>query len=181
MTRLRNPDRIAWTVLAMMAGCLVAASAQAAKPAPIAPVVQEVIDCRKLEDTTARLACYDKAVDGMAKADANGDLITVDRQQREALRHQAFGLSLPSLLIFERGAKSDDINRITATVKSAAQDAYGNWTIVLEDGATWRQIEAADVFRPPHPGSTVAIRRASLGSYFMNIDGQIAIRVRREN
>ena len=111
MTRLRNPDRIAWTVLAMMAGCLVAASAQAAKPAPIAPVVQEVIDCRKLEDTTARLACYDKAVDGMAKADANGDLITVDRQQREALRHQAFGLSLPSLLIFERGAKSDDINR----------------------------------------------------------------------
>jgi hypothetical protein len=152
----------------------------AAAPAP-APIVQEVIDCRKVQDTAARLTCYDKAVDGMAKAETTGDLLTLDREQRRAVRRQAFGLTLPALAIFDHGEKPEEMNRIKAIVKSASQDPRGRWIIVLDDGVVWRQIEDGDIDRPPHPGSTAAIRKASLGSYFMNIDGQFAIRVRREN
>jgi hypothetical protein len=146
-----------------------------------APIVQEVIDCRKLQDTAARLACYDRAVDGMAKAQTTGDLVTIDREQRRAVRRQAFGLTLPALAMFDAGEKPEEVNRIKATVKSASRDPRKWWIIILEDGGIWRQIEEGDVDRPPHPGSTVAIRKAALGSFFMNIDGQTAIRVRREN
>jgi len=175
-------SRRSWRASTLAAALsLLAAAAMAEKPPTRAPVVQSVLDCRKLQDTTQRLACYDKAVDSMAQAEDKGDLVTVDREQRRVIRRQAFGLTLPSLSLFDRGEKPEEINRITATVKSASQDPYKRWIIVLDDGAVWRQIEDGDVDRPPHHGSAVAIRRAALGSFFMNIDGQIAIRVRRDN
>ena len=51
--------------------------------------------------------------------------------------------------------------------------------MVLEDGAVWRQIDGESPFNAPHAGSTVKIRRAALGSFFLNIDGQTAIRAQR--
>ncbi len=160
---------------------LALAAAKDASPPARAAVVQEVLDCRKLTDAAQRLACYDKAVDGMAQAEEKGDLVTVDREQRRAVRKQAFGLSLPSLAIFDRGEKPEEVNKITATVASATKGPAGWWTIKLDDGAVWKQIADGDLLRDPHAGSTVTIRKASLGSYFMNVDGQQAIRVHRDN
>jgi hypothetical protein len=167
--------------LAVAAVFLVPGAGLAAKAPLRAAVVQEVLDCRKLTDSAQRLACYDKAVDGMAQADAKGDLVTVDREQRREVRKQAFGLSMPSLAIFDRGEKPEEVNRITAVVASASKGANDWWTITLDDGAVWRQIADGELLRDPHKGSTVTIRKASLGSYFMNVDGQSAIRVHREN
>jgi hypothetical protein len=64
-------------------------------------------------------------------------------------------------------------------VKSARADAYGHWTIVLEDGAVWRQIEG-ELGRDPHAGSKVTIHRAALGSFKMSIDGEPTIKVHRD-
>ena len=179
MTPIRaTPRNIALAVLACVA---VAIGAPAAPPPGRAPAVQAVVDCRKVDDSTQRLACYDKAVDGVVQAETSGDLVTIDREQRRAVRHQAFGLTLPSLAMFDRGEKSEDVDNITATVASASQDPYGKWTIRLDDGATWRQIDSEELTQPAHHGSTVKIRKAMLGSFFMNVDGQLAIRVRRDN
>jgi hypothetical protein len=177
--RRRNVAPLAG-VCAIAAFSARAFAAPAPTPAP-APIVQAVLDCRGLPDATERVACYDKAVDGMAKAQTTGDLVTIDREQRRAVRRQAFGLTLPALSMFDVGEKPEEVNRIKATVKSASQDPYKKWIIILEDGGVWRQVEAGEVDNPPHPGSTVAIRKAALGSFFMNIDGQSAIRVRRDN
>ena len=153
-----------------------------AAPAPSrAPVVQSVIDCRKLEDSAARLACYDKAVDAMNEAESKGDLVTIDREQRRTLRRQAFGLSLPSLNIFDRGEKPEEASRITAKVTEAYRNREGRWVVKLEDGAEWRQIDYEEPSRPPHQGSTVVISRGVVGSFFMKIDGQPFIRVHRDN
>ena len=62
----------------------------------------------------------------------------------------------------------------------AWKDSDGKWMVELDSGAVWRQADTKDLFKPPHKGSTVEIRSASLGSYFMNIDGQTAIRAKRE-
>ena len=168
---------------AALVGIVFASSHSFAANAPStgAPTVQAVLDCRKLQDSTERLACYDKAVSAMEQAQTTGDLVTVDREQRRAARHQAFGLALPTLSFLDRGEKPEEVDRITARVASASQDPYGKWTIRLDDGAVWRQIDDNSVDRSPHPGSSAEIRRGALGSFTMKIDGQFPIRVHRDN
>jgi hypothetical protein len=117
----------------------------------------------------------------MEQAQTTGDLVTVDREQRRAARHQAFGLALPTLSFLDRGEKPEEVDRITARIASASQDPYGKWTIRLDDGAVWRQIDDNSVDRSPHPGSSAEIRRGALGSFTMKIDGQFPIRVHRDN
>ncbi len=159
-------------------GLGIAASAKTGAPPP---VVQQVLDCRKLTDRDQRLACYDKAVDGMAKAQAKGDLVTVDRQQRQALHHQAFGFNLPALSFFNGGDKSEETNEITAKVGAASLDTLGKWLIRLDDGATWRQVDDTVIEPDPHVGSAVTIKKGIAGGYFMKIDRAPAFRARREN
>ena len=169
---------------AILLGVFAAVGAARAAPpvAPVrAPTVQAVIDCQSVADGAQRLACFDKTVAGMAQAEVKGDLVTIDREQRRAVRRQAFGLTLPSLAMFDRGERPEEADRISAKVKSASQAAYGKWVIVLDDGAIWRQIDDNELYNSPHAGSQVAIRKAMLGSFFMNIDGQQAIRVHRDN
>jgi hypothetical protein len=145
-----------------------------------APIVQAVIDCRTINDAARRLDCYDKSVDGMVQADAKGDLVTIDREQRQVVRRQAFGLSLPALSMFDRGGKTENLDRIVSTVSAVGRTADGKWIITVEGGAVWRQIDSEELYRNPRPGSHVSIRKAALGSFFMDIDNERAIRVRRE-
>jgi hypothetical protein len=166
----------------VFAGCLaviVAAGAAAAAVQGPAPALQSVLDCRKITDGPDRLACFDKAVAAMEQAEASGDLVTVDREQRRTARHQAFGLALPSLAFLDRGEKPDEVNHITDKVASASQDPYGKWTLRLDTGAVWRQIDDNEVVRPPHAGSTVEIRRGVLGSFTIKVDGQFPFKASR--
>jgi hypothetical protein len=151
----------------------------AAKAPDRAAVVQGVFDCRKLADSAARLACYDRAVDAMSTAESKGDLVTIDREQRRAVRRQAFGFSFPSFTIFDRGEKPEEVNHLTARISSAERDPYGKWVVKLEDGATWVQTESQDLGRDPRRGSSVEISKGLMGAYFMKVDGQAAIKVRR--
>lgn len=156
--------------------------AGAAAPAPSrAPAVQTVLDCQKIGDGAQRLACFDSAVAAMARAETSGDLVTVDRAQRRAARHQAFGLTLPSLAFLDRGEKPEEVNRIEAKVAAASRDPAGRWLIQLDDGAIWRQIDDTNLYPAPRAGSLANIRRAALGSYFMSFQGRQEIRVHRDN
>ena len=165
-----------------VAVCLACAAgaARAADAPTVSPAVQAVVSCKAIADATQRLACYDEAVGKMAQAQASGDLVTVDREQRRTVRRQAFGLTLPALSMFDKGEKAEDVNRLTDKVTSAFRDANGKWVIKLETGAQWRQIDDNAV-RPPHEGSAVVIRKGALGSFFMNIDGDLAIKVHRDS
>ena len=168
-----------------MLGALVAvassATARAVEAPTRAPAIQSVLECRAVQDGAQRLACFDKAVGAMSQAESKGDLVTIDREQRRAVRRQAFGLTLPSLAMFDRGDKPEEADRITASVSEAFKAATGKWVIRLDDGALWRQIDDNELFKAPHSGSTAKVRKAALGSYFMNLDGQPAIRVHRDN
>ncbi|HWF78080.1 MAG TPA: hypothetical protein VN694_12990 [Caulobacteraceae bacterium] len=159
-----------------------AAGAAVAKPqaAPTnAPVVQAVVDCRKIEDPTQRLACYDAAVAAMTSAQQSGDLVTLDRKQRQAVRKQAFGFTLPTLSMFDTGEK--EVDRIDETLASAHQIGEGRWVFQMQDGAIWRQIDDEFLSREPHPGSAIVIRRAMMGSYMLSVDGQPGVRAHRDN
>jgi hypothetical protein len=162
--------------------CATGGSAVAAKPAPTtAPAVQAVVDCRKIDDGVQRLACYDAATDALTKAATSGDLVTLDRQQRRAVRKQAFGFTLPELAMFDVGEKSETMDSIDETLASAHQDAQGRWTFVMQDGAIWRQIDDEFLSRDPHPGSTIIISKALLGSFMLSVDKQPGVRAHRDN
>lgn len=147
-----------------------------------AVLFKAVMDCRSIEAPAERLSCYDRTVATLDVAETKKDIVVMDRAAVGKTRRTLFGLTLPRLDIFGGGDDEDDaLSEIEAKVQSASRDRNSRWLIRLEDGALWRQVDSKDIGRPPRAGSQVRIRRAALGSYFMNIDGQIAIRARREN
>ena len=165
---------------AVAASAACSAADAASRPAPTnAPVVQAVVDCRKIEDQAQRLACYDASVDALTRAQATGDLVTLDRKQRQAVRKQAFGFTLPTLSMFDTGEK--EVDSIDETLASASQGAGGRWVFRMEDGAVWRQIDDEFLSRRPHQGSSVVIRKAMLGSYMLSVDGQPGVRAHRDD
>ncbi|HVI31287.1 hypothetical protein [Phenylobacterium sp.] len=150
------------------------------KPEARAATLQKLSDCRKVADSTARLACYDAAAAELETAEAKGDIVVVDREQARTVRRQAFGFSMPSLTLFERGEKAEEVDTITAKVASASMNGAGKWVVELEDGAVWVQIDANEVPLSPKAGDPVRIRRASMGSYLMSVKNQRSFRARRQ-
>lgn len=146
-----------------------------------AEVLQQVLDCRAIQDQAQRLACYDGAVAKMDQAEKSGDIVVVDRDQVREARKEAFGFELPKLSLFDRSDKPEQIDRISAVVERAYVNRDGKWVIVLQDGAQWVQVDSEPLNKAPNKGSKAEIRKAAMGSFFMNLDGQRAIRARRVN
>jgi len=169
------------TLLLVAGGVLAFAvpSLAADPPAKRAGVYQKVLDCRTITDPTARLACYDQAAAQFEQAETSGQVVVVDRAQMREVRRQVFGFSVPSISLFTRGEREEEVNTLASTVTAARQDPYGKWVITIEGGAVWKQTETAELVRRPKPGSKVEIRRGALGAFFMNVDGQKAIKVER--
>ena len=171
---------IASVRVSMAAAAIIGLSVAAANAAPPPKVVLAVVECRKLADNGARLACYDAAANQVAQDLDSGDLVAIDRQQRRALRRETFGLTLPSFDIFDRGEKLSDVDKMTDTLTGAGLGPDGKWVIRLASGAVWRAIENVDLYPDPKPGDPVVVFRAALGSFKMKIAGQPAIRVHRD-
>lgn len=175
---LRIP--VATTALLCLAAPASAQNRDAPRPRP--EVMNRVVQCRAISSAEERLACFDREVAAMDAAAASGHLVAMDRQQVRRTRRSLFGLALPNLDVFGDDRQDDEeASRIEGTVRSASQNANGKWTIVLDDGARWLQIDSRNLNFPPRPGQPIRIRRASLGSYFANVNNQTAIRMRRIN
>lgn len=149
------------------------------KPEARSAMLQKLIDCRKLTDEGARLACYDQATVALDQAEAKGDIVVVDREQARKVRRQAFGFSVPSITLFERGESQEELENATGVVDVARVNGAGKWVIKLKDGAVWTQVDNNEMFRDPKPGMNVKIRQASMGSFLMTIDSMRAFRARR--
>jgi len=186
---MKTPNAV---VLLAAVAALLAGAAHAAGKSPTkaqrAAVLQAIVDCRAQKDPDARLKCFDAAAAKLDEAEASGQVVVVDREQAKAVRKDIFGLQLPSLDIFNLGgggkgaaaaAKGEDVDRITATVKQAWRQG-DRWFFELDTGAVWRQVEASELAADPRPGSKVEIRKASLGSFMMKIDGQAGFKAHRE-
>ncbi|WP_293364568.1 hypothetical protein [Phenylobacterium sp.] len=144
-----------------------------------AQIFQELADCRKIADGAARLACYDKTAATLDQAEAKGDIVVVDREQARKVRRQAFGFSMPSISLFEKGETQEELQNVAGEVAVASVNGAGKWTIRLKDGAIWTQIDNNELHRTPKPGMPVKIRQAAMGSFLMSINNGGAFRVRR--
>ena len=164
---------------------LAAAPLLAAPPPPVkaegrAKELQTLIDCRKIADNAARLACYDQAATAMDQAEAKGDIVVVNRDQARKVRRQAFGFTLPSLALFERGEKPEELDNVQGVVAGARMNGSGKWVIRLQDGGVWAQVDTNDLGIDPKVGEAVTIHRAALGSYMLVLPHHRSFRAHRE-
>lgn len=173
---------------ALAAGCAILATSSAAiaakDPPPRPAVFQKLVDCRAIADDPARLACYDAQVVKLDEAERASDVVVVDRAEIKKARKGLFGLSLPDLGgIFggkKGGAPEPELTEIESTVKSAAIGGGGKLIVIIADGARWVQTDSK-AMRVPKAGVPVKIRKAAMGSFFMNIDDRPGIKVVRQN
>ncbi|MFL6849584.1 MAG: hypothetical protein ACJ8EH_01845 [Sphingomicrobium sp.] len=149
----------------------------AVQPPP--PNFARLVACQKISDSTQRLACYDREVATVSTANAKGDLVVMDRQQIRETRRSLFGLTLPNLGLF--GDKDGENSTLETTIKSIGFAPDGKPIYNLVEGGRWQQLEFKTFIVDPAPGQKVRVRRAALGSYLMNVNGEIAVRVQRVN
>jgi hypothetical protein len=175
------PTRSKLTALAALAAVAVGGSAVAQpKIEGRSAVLQSLLDCKTKTDPTERLACYDTAAGVIDTAEQKGDIVVVDREQAQAARKQAFGLSLPTLDMFNKAAATpEEANRVEDTVERAYRGGDGKWVFELAGGAVWQMYNAGDLGRLPKKGSAVEIRKGSVGGFFLSSDGQAGQRAKR--
>jgi hypothetical protein len=152
-------------------------NAAVSRPKPF----DDVVACKLIENPEQRLACYDEKIVALDQAQQNKEIVVIDKTGMKEAKRGLFGFTLPKIAIFGDGDNADEINEIEAVAESASMSQDGKWFIVLEDGARWQQIDSKTINRRPASGLKVLIRKAAMGSYFVNIDGAPAIRMKRVN
>ena len=171
----------------IMAGAALAlatsAHAQTA-PSEAPDTLQAVYACAGETEDARRLACYDQAVGRLRVAQEQGQFAAISTEQVRTLERESFGFSLPSLprLVFPRiggGEAHEAVAEVSVEI-ARVEERGRRFAFVTTDGQVWVQLEDASV-RRVRPGVHATIRRASLGSYLLVVDGiNVSHRVRRE-
>jgi hypothetical protein len=166
-----------WMVAAAVGASALGTAAAAADPTPSNALVNAVVGCKAETDEPARLRCYDAAVAALSQAAASGSFVVVDREDVRKTRRSLFGFSLPKLPFFTGDdSQSEQGEEIEAKIRSARGLGYDKWRIVLDSGAVWQTTEGSRNQKPPAAGETIKIKKASMGSYFLAIEGRRSIR-----
>lgn len=172
------------SVSAAMVGVLLAAPASGREPqigAETPLLFRQVVDCRAVADATARLACYDSRVSELERATISKELLVTDRKEIRQARHDLFGFTLPKIgkLFGGGGEDADEIKRIDTTVRSVGTTRDGSLRLVFAEGGTWEQIDVRNFVIRPKPGLKAVITKAFMGGYYVSVDGQPGIKMRR--
>ena len=140
--------------------------------------MQRLLACRSIQDGAQRLACFDRETAAVGQALATRDLVMIDKARATQAKRSLFGFSIPDFGgLF--GGGGDDVKEISSTVASFEQRGYLGWTIKLADGSTWVQTDDATLGLPPEKGQKVVVHRGSFGAFYLRLNGQPGIKVKR--
>ncbi len=144
--------------------------------------------CARISKKDARLECYDQvARDATSGRLQSSGPVAAAPPSNWAAPPAAVQAPRPQVApaatfggeALRAGSEADGPDAIRAEVASSTDNGLGQWRIRLADGAVWQMTERVSMFRPPAPREVVAIRKASLGSFLMDVGQQGAVRVRR--
>jgi hypothetical protein len=167
---------IGFSVLGLAAAA--PASAQDMPKTATPKLFEEVVQCRAIQDSTARLACYDRGVAALETAQKSNELYVADKAAMKEARRGLFGFSLPKMKIF--GDESlGDLDELETTIAGVSSGQRG-LVFTLPDGARWAQTDKRYMDKPKI-GAKIKIEKALLGSYMASINGKAGFRVERIN
>jgi hypothetical protein len=175
--KIRNSGAVAAAIAALIATAGPAAAEDKRKPAPPPKVLTDLLACRQIADPAARLACYDAQTTALAAATERSDIVVADREQVEKTRRGLFGYAAGEAPLL--GVDGAEVKQLDTKVSSARLSRAGGWVITMAESGTWEQTDSRPLALSPKPGQKVAITKGSLGSYFVSVDGQPAIKMRR--
>ena len=181
--KLLSSKRIAARSSLVLALSLAGGLAVMAQPALVssAALVAGLRSCRAIAATGERVACYDNKVGALLGAVDSGDVRLIDREQMRKTKRQLFGITVPDIDIL-RGDANDEAEvseLFETTIASGRQTGPATWRFTTEEGAVWEINNPPRKLAPIKPGDKVAFKRASLGYYFIRINGQIGVKGRR--
>jgi len=168
---------------------LLAAATCAAWSLPAAAQVEDGIvlnilrECARIEDASARLACYDnniRSAGAQARTSVPGRMDT-PAGGGEAPASPVGGFGSEDVRTARSSAPSQATEQsLSARVAQVDPLEPGIYVLTLADGARWQFTDGVDqAYKVPRNGDTVAIERAALGSYLMRFEGQQGVRIRR--
>ncbi|MGQ7828433.1 hypothetical protein [Altererythrobacter sp. Z27] len=137
--------------------------------------LDELRACQAIADDSARLACFDKSVGAIVAATQSGEVQVVEKEQLEKTRRGMFGFTLPKLGLF---SGKDDLELLQSTI-TRVRGIRDGWIITIEEGSVWQMSNVPSRLSAPQVGDSVEFKKASLGSYFIRIDGQMGVKGRR--
>lgn len=156
------------------------AQAQDAAATPPADYVETLKACRAITDEGARLACYDAKVGAMVAASEAGEVRIVDREDLVRTRRQLFGFTVPDLDILKGEEQDEEASELlTTSITSARQLSGKAWRFTTTEGAVWEISNAPKRLASIKSGDKVDFKRASLGYYFIRINGQLGVKGKR--
>ncbi|KPL67565.1 hypothetical protein SZ64_05245 [Erythrobacter sp. SG61-1L] len=163
-------------------------SAPASAQVDPSTVLNIMRECAKIDDPSARLACYDnniRAGGGSPRMPGAGERV----QGGGAVvgsggNYGVQGFGAESVKSPDRFKSSEDRGvgpeEIRAKIVEVREREPGIYLLTLEGGAQWVFTDSVSRgFRVPRKGAIVELQRASLGSFLMVVDGQAAVRVKR--
>lgn len=180
----RNGTRrtIARAMLVVGVGCA-SALAVMAQPAlqGSAVLIAGLRACRALTASAERSACYDAKVDALLGALDSGDVRLVDREQIRKTKRQLFGITMPDIDILNGDGKDEEeiSGLFETTIASGRQTGPATWRFTTAEGAVWEINNPPRKIAPIAAGDKVVFKKASLGYYFIRINGQLGVKGRR--
>lgn len=168
----------------LAAGLFAVAAAPSAAQDDPADVSGEYLEglraCQVVADDTDRLACFDAAVGNIVTATETGDVQVIDREDMRQTRRSLFGFNLPNLGLFGGSDEDEEEDELfTTTIASVRYLSSRKARFTTAEGAVWEMKNIPRRLRPIEAGDTVEFKPASLGYFFVRIDGQLGVKGRR--
>ncbi|AOL24407.1 hypothetical protein Ga0102493_11264 [Erythrobacter litoralis] len=183
-----------WSPSLARAGCAFAAAAllasggvlksQDTSPTGDTVVRADILDqlktCQRIQDDTERLACFDAGVGSLVVASEAGDVRLVDREDVRRTRRQLFGFSVPDVGILKGDEKdSEATETLTTTITSVRYRPRRRAEFTTAEGARWEIFKVPTRLADIEPGDEVELKKASLGTFFIRINGQMGVKGKR--
>jgi len=144
--------------------------------------------CLQITGLLQRLACYDRVAHSVSPPPRGGPAQRPVPQTAPAIANAAppaIYAAPPIAAAPATGLGSERLPRTASAARRSAQeltaalagvsyDARGRFTITLDNGQVWRQLEGDTGVLQASRNSTVRISRGALGSYDLNIVGRNA-------
>jgi hypothetical protein len=143
--------------------------------------------CADAGADAARLACFEREAARLKAAEGAGEMAVISRRQVAEAETRAFGLNTSSAseLAAAAGVKpppkagEDKDQPMVFAVKAIREGPDGKLRFEMENGQVWKQTDSAALPKLGKGPWTARIRRAAIGSFFLNLDDRRAIRAER--
>lgn len=184
MTRTILPIRIrglcAAAAVSLAATLPASGQAQDKPAAATEDYVAALKTCREIADPTDRLACYDAKTGAIIAATDAGDVRIVDREDLRQTRRQLFGFTLPEVGLLKGDDEGKEASELFETsITSARRLGSKAWRFTTAEGAVWEINNAPARMAPIKGGEKVEFKKASLGFFFIRINGQMGVKGKR--